>query len=52
LQVLAYLSGNFDRRGGLLFHPLGVLAAEAARRARVGTEPVRSRIGDFPGVLD
>jgi formate dehydrogenase len=52
LQALAYLSGNFDRRGGLLFHPLGVLAAEVARRLRIGTEPIRSRIGNFSDVLD
>ena len=52
LQALAYLSGNFDRQGGLLFHPFAVLAGEAARRLRISTDPISSRIGQFPSVLD
>ena len=52
LQALAYLSGNFDRQGGLLFHPIGVLVAEVARRLHIGTDTVYSRVGHFPSVLD
>ncbi len=51
LQALAYLSGNFDRRGGVVFHPLGVWLGEVARRCGVGTSQQRSRVGDFPSVL-
>jgi formate dehydrogenase len=52
LQALAYLSGNFDRPGGMLFHPLAVLAAQFTRRLQIGTGSTRSRVGNFPSVLD
>ena len=51
LHALAYLSGNFDRRGGLLVHPLAVALAEIGCRIGVGTFTRRSRVGDFSSVL-
>src|SRR5262249_56611049 len=38
LQALAFLTGNFDREGGVLFHPLAGRVADALRVAGVGTE--------------
>jgi anaerobic selenocysteine-containing dehydrogenase len=52
LQALAFVTGNFDREGGLVFHPLAVLVADAFRALRVGTETWYSRVGGFPSVLD
>ena len=52
LQALTYLAGQCDRQGGVLFHPLAVWAAEAARRCGLGTTPVRSRVGQLPSVLN
>ncbi len=51
LQALAYLSGNFDRRGGLLFHPLAVMLGEVGRRLGLGYGDSQSRIGSFSSVL-
>ncbi len=51
LQALAYLSGNFDRRGGLLFHPLAVVLGEIGRHAGLGYGGSQSRIGSFSSVL-
>jgi formate dehydrogenase len=51
LHALAYLSGSFDRRGGVLFHPLAVWLGELGRRFGVGTSQQRSRVGQFPSVL-
>lgn len=51
LQALAYLSGNFDRWGGVLFHPLAVWLGELGQRFGVGTSQTRSRVGHFPSVL-
>lgn len=42
LQALAYLSGNFDRQGGLLFQPWGVVLGRLFRLA-----PQRSRIDAY-----
>jgi anaerobic selenocysteine-containing dehydrogenase len=42
LQALAYLSGNFDREGGLLFQPWGVVLGWLFRLS-----PQRSRIGAY-----
>jgi anaerobic selenocysteine-containing dehydrogenase len=54
LQALAYLSGNFDRQGGLLFQPwsvvLGWLARLSPQRSRIGA--YRSHAGGLPaGIL-
>lgn len=52
LHALAYVSGNLDRRGGLVFHPLAVGLAKLAERVGVGRSKARSRVGQFPAVLD
>jgi len=52
LQALSYLSGNFDRRGGHLFHPLAVRAAKLGALPGVGMRRHRSRIGGFESVLE
>lgn len=52
LQALAFVSGNYDRRGGSLFSPLGIHGARLARAAGFFTRTDRSRIGDFPTVFD
>jgi formate dehydrogenase len=52
LQALAYLTGHFDRQGGLVFHPLAVWVARLARRWGIGTQPGYSRVGQFPSILD
>ena len=51
LQALAHLSGNLDRRGGLLFHPLAVWLAEMGRRLGISQSQPRSRIGSCNTVL-
>jgi anaerobic selenocysteine-containing dehydrogenase len=42
MQAIAYLSGNFDRQGGLLFQPWADML-----QILVGLRPQTSRIGDF-----
>jgi anaerobic selenocysteine-containing dehydrogenase len=42
LQALAYLTGNFDREGGLLFQPWSVILSWL-----ISFTPQRSRIGNF-----
>jgi anaerobic selenocysteine-containing dehydrogenase len=54
LQALAYLSGNFDRQGGLLFQPWGVVLGwlfhMKPQRSRIGA--YRSNAGGLPaGIL-
>ena len=54
LQALAYLTGNFDREGGLLFQPwsslLGRLVAVTPQRSRIGN--YLSNAGGLPaGIL-
>jgi formate dehydrogenase len=51
LQALAYLAGQCDRQGGVLFHPLAVWIADIARRCGLDTTPVRSRVGQLPSLL-
>lgn len=51
LQALAYLSGHFDRRGGLLFHPLAVWLGELGRRLGVGRSQKRTGVGSVPSIL-
>ncbi len=50
LQALAWVTGNYDREGGLLVHPLSRVVDWAFRRARL-LDGHRSRVGDFPAVL-
>ncbi len=52
LQALAFVSGNYDRRGGSLFSPLGVVGARLARAGGIFTSTAKSRIGGFPSVFD
>src|SRR4051794_27539097 len=52
LQALAFVTGNLDREGGSLFHPLAVATARAFRALGVGTETWHSRLDGFPSVLD
>jgi formate dehydrogenase len=51
LHALAYLSGNFDRRGGLLFHPLAVGLGEIGRHFGLGDDGLRSRVAAWPSLL-
>jgi formate dehydrogenase len=50
LQALAWVSGNFDRHGGLLFHPLAKWMARLLRQSGFD-RPRRSRVGEFDSVL-
>lgn len=52
LQALAFVTGNYDRRGGSLFSPHGVYAARLTRMAGIFTSTATSRIGGFPTVFD
>jgi anaerobic selenocysteine-containing dehydrogenase len=51
LQALAYLCGQFDQRGGLLFHPVAVGLGEIGRRFGLGDSEPRSRIDAFPSLM-
>ena len=51
-QALAYLTGNLDRKGGLLFHPLGRLLSTLIAKTGIGVNPEESRIGRFTGIFD
>jgi formate dehydrogenase len=50
LQALAYVTGNYDRVGGLLVHPLSPAVDWVFRKAGILNEH-RSRVGDFASVL-
>lgn len=52
LQALAFVSGNYDSRGGSLFSPLGAAIARVLRAAGFFGEGPRSRIGDFPTTFE
>lgn len=52
LQALAYVSNNYDRRGGSLFSPLGVHAARITKAVGLFTSRATSRVGGFPTVFD
>ena len=52
LQALMFVTGNLDRRGGNLFHPLAPRVADLARRFGLGARRARSRIGGFRPRLD
>ncbi|ETX02899.1 MAG: hypothetical protein ETSY2_34595 [Candidatus Entotheonella gemina] len=51
LQALAYLSGNFDQRGGLLFHPIAVGLGEIGRHLGLGGDGQQSRVAAFPRLM-
>ncbi|MEX1363729.1 MAG: molybdopterin-dependent oxidoreductase [Nannocystaceae bacterium] len=50
LQALAWATGNFDRRGGLLVNPISSVLAPLLRATGL-TEPAYSRIGGFRSLL-
>lgn len=50
LQALAWVTGNYDREGGLLVHPLSRAVDWAFRRAHL-LDDQRSRVGDFASVM-
>lgn len=52
LQALAFVSGNLDRRGGLVFAGLGPAVARLARTLGVDRARRPSRIGGFAPVMD
>lgn len=52
LQALAWLTGNLDRRGGLVFAPLAAPFARLARSLGVGKAQRPSRIGGFSPTID
>lgn len=52
LQGLAWLTGNLDRRGGLVFAPLAAPFARLARALGVGKARRGSRIGGFAPTID
>jgi anaerobic selenocysteine-containing dehydrogenase len=52
LQALSYVTGNFDAKGGSVFHPLALGLADLFRIAHVGTDKTQSRVGNFTSVLD
>lgn len=52
MQALAAVTGNLDRAGGLLFHPLAVRMARLGRRTSLGTRSFRSRIGGFRSITE
>lgn len=52
MQAIAYVSGNLDQTGGILYHPLGQPLSKLLRRLNIGTRPQPSRVGQFTGVFD
>lgn len=52
MQALAYLTGNFDAQGGLLFSPMGKLIYNLYRWFGIGQSGHTSRIGGLAGVFD
>ncbi|MCA9707673.1 MAG: molybdopterin-dependent oxidoreductase, partial [Myxococcales bacterium] len=50
VQALSWATGNYDRRGGLLVHPLAGLLDRAYRWGGLGNAH-RSRVGGFGSVL-
>lgn len=50
LQALAWATGNYDRRGGLLINPISSVLERVFRLAGI-TEPTTSRVGGFRSVL-
>jgi len=52
LQALMFATGNLDRRGGSVLHPLAPVAGRLAKRLHIGTSQARSRIGGHRATLD
>jgi formate dehydrogenase len=52
MQVLAYVSGNYDRAGGSVFQPIAPIFSDAMRWLGVGKKLRTSRIGSFDSVMD
>jgi len=52
LQALAFVTGNYDRRGGSIFSALGAQGARMVKRMGLFTRTDRSRIGNFPTVFE
>lgn len=52
LNVINAVTGNLDRKGGALVSPGLVDLPRMMRRLGVGTSEQRSRLGDFPAVMD
>lgn len=52
LQALAFVSGNLDREGGLVFAGMGPTMARLARALGVGKLRRPSRVGGFAPVMD
>lgn len=52
MQALAYLTGNFDTQGGLLFSPLGKRMHNAYRFFGIGHSGHTSRLAGLAGVFD
>ncbi len=51
-QALSYVTGNMDRAGGSLFHPMAFHFDRLAQSAGVGVTKRISRIGGYESVLD
>lgn len=51
LQALMLASGNMDRQGGNLFHPLAVKFAPRLKNGGFGPLDLRSRVGNYPAVM-
>lgn len=52
MHALAHLTGNLDKPGGLLFHPLAAPLSGLLHKLGIGVDPEPSRIGGFTGVFD
>ena len=51
-QAISYVTGNLDRAGGSLFHPLARHGADLFRALRIGESAEESRVGGFGATLD
>lgn len=51
-QAISFVTGNLDRRGGSLIHPLALGGASLFRRLGIGESTAESRVGGFRAVLD
>ncbi len=52
LNVINAVTGNLDRQGGSVFPPGLVDLPRMMRRMGIGQSQARSRIGDFPAIMD
>ena len=51
-QALAYVSGNLDSAGGLLFTRAAMSGARALQQLGVATRTAKTRIGGLPSMMD